>query len=51
MWRALVAEVPVLKRLASRWFYRLINSISDTPINESAADIVWVGLTKLLGGY
>jgi dolichol-phosphate mannosyltransferase len=31
-------EVPAPKRLASRWFYRLINSISDTPINESAAD-------------
>ncbi len=31
-------EVPVLKRLASRWFYRVINAISDTPINESAAD-------------
>jgi polyisoprenyl-phosphate glycosyltransferase len=31
-------EVPVLKRLSSRLFYRLINSISDTPINESAAD-------------
>ena len=24
--------------MTSRWFYRLINSISDTPINESAAD-------------
>jgi len=31
-------EVPVLKRLSSRWFYRLINSISDTPVNENAAD-------------
>jgi dolichol-phosphate mannosyltransferase len=31
-------DVPVLKRLSSRWFYRLINSLSDTPINESAAD-------------
>ena len=31
-------DVPALKRLTSRWFYRLINSISDTPINESAAD-------------
>ena len=31
-------DVPAAKRLASRWFYRLINSISDTPINESAAD-------------
>jgi len=32
------SDVPVLKRLSSRWFYRLINSLSDTPINESAAD-------------
>jgi dolichol-phosphate mannosyltransferase len=31
-------DVPVLKRLSSRWFYRLINSVSDTPVNESAAD-------------
>jgi dolichol-phosphate mannosyltransferase len=31
-------DLPVLKRLSSRFFYRLINSISDTPINESAAD-------------
>lgn len=31
-------EVPVWKRVSSRWFYRLINSISDTPINENAAD-------------
>jgi polyisoprenyl-phosphate glycosyltransferase len=31
-------EVPVLKRTSSRWFYRLINSISDTPINENASD-------------
>ena len=31
-------DVPVLKRLSSRLFYRLINSISDSPINENAAD-------------
>jgi dolichol-phosphate mannosyltransferase len=31
-------DVPVLKRVSSRLFYRLINSISDTPINENAAD-------------
>ena len=31
-------DVSVLKRLSSRLFYRLINSISDTPINENAAD-------------
>jgi glycosyltransferase involved in cell wall biosynthesis len=31
-------EVPAWKRLSSRGFYRLVNSISDTPINESAAD-------------
>jgi dolichol-phosphate mannosyltransferase len=31
-------EVPVWKRTSSRWFYRLLNSISDTPINENAAD-------------
>lgn len=31
-------DVPALKRLSSRWFYRFINSISETPINESAAD-------------
>jgi dolichol-phosphate mannosyltransferase len=31
-------EVPVWKRVSSRWFYRMINAISDTPINENAAD-------------
>jgi dolichol-phosphate mannosyltransferase len=31
-------DVPVLKRLTSRWFYLLVNAVSDTPINESAAD-------------
>ena len=31
-------DVPVLKRLSSRLFYRLFNSISDSPINENAAD-------------
>lgn len=31
-------EVPVWKRVSSRWFYRMVNSISDTPINENAAD-------------
>lgn len=30
--------VPVLKRVTSRLFYRVFNRISDTPINESAAD-------------
>jgi polyisoprenyl-phosphate glycosyltransferase len=28
----------LFKRASSRWFYRLINRISDIPINESAAD-------------
>jgi dolichol-phosphate mannosyltransferase len=31
-------EVPVWKRVSSRFFYRLINSISETQINENAAD-------------
>jgi len=32
------AEVPLLKRLTARWFYRLASAISDTPIREGAAD-------------
>ncbi len=32
------AEVPLLKRLTARWFYRLVNAISETPIREGAAD-------------
>jgi dolichol-phosphate mannosyltransferase len=32
------AELPLLKRLTARWFYRLVNAISDTPIREGAAD-------------
>jgi glycosyltransferase involved in cell wall biosynthesis len=31
-------DIHPLKRLSSRLFYRLINLISDVPINESAAD-------------
>jgi dolichol-phosphate mannosyltransferase len=32
------AEVPLLKRLTARWFYRLVSAMSDTPIREGAAD-------------
>ena len=32
------AHVPFLKRLTARWFYRIVNAISDTPIREGAAD-------------
>jgi polyisoprenyl-phosphate glycosyltransferase len=32
------AEVPLPKRLTARWFYRLVNAISETPIREGAAD-------------
>jgi dolichol-phosphate mannosyltransferase len=32
------SEIPLLKRLSARWFYRLVNAISDTPIREGAAD-------------
>ncbi len=31
-------EIPLVKRLTARWFYRLVNAISDTPIREGAAD-------------
>jgi polyisoprenyl-phosphate glycosyltransferase len=31
-------DIPLLKRLSARWFYRLLNAISDTPIHEGAAD-------------
>jgi glycosyltransferase involved in cell wall biosynthesis len=31
-------RVPALKRLTSRWFYRLLDRISDTEIVEGAAD-------------
>ena len=31
-------DIPLLKRLTARWFYRLVNAISDTPIHEGAAD-------------
>jgi len=31
-------EIPWVKRLAARWFYRLVDAISETPIREGAAD-------------
>jgi dolichol-phosphate mannosyltransferase len=31
-------EIPLAKRVAARWFYRLVDSISETPIREGAAD-------------
>jgi glycosyltransferase involved in cell wall biosynthesis len=31
-------DIPLLKRLTARFFYRLVNAISDTPIHEGAAD-------------
>jgi len=31
-------EIPLAKRLAARWFYRLVDAISETPIREGAAD-------------
>jgi glycosyltransferase involved in cell wall biosynthesis len=31
-------DIPLLKRLTARWFYRLVNAISETPIHEGAAD-------------
>jgi dolichol-phosphate mannosyltransferase len=31
-------DVPLLKRLSARWFYRLVDAISETPIHEGAAD-------------
>jgi dolichol-phosphate mannosyltransferase len=31
-------DIPLLKRLSARWFYRLVSAISDTPIREGAAD-------------
>jgi glycosyltransferase involved in cell wall biosynthesis len=31
-------EIPLVKRLTARWFYRLVNAISETPIREGAAD-------------
>jgi dolichol-phosphate mannosyltransferase len=30
--------IPLAKRLAARWFYRLVDAISETPIPEGAAD-------------
>ncbi len=32
------AEIPPLKRLSARVFYRLLNAISETPIRQGAAD-------------
>jgi dolichol-phosphate mannosyltransferase len=32
------AEIPLLKRISARWFYRLVGAISETPIHEGAAD-------------
>jgi glycosyltransferase involved in cell wall biosynthesis len=31
-------DIPLVKRLTARWFYRLATAISDTPIREGAAD-------------
>jgi glycosyltransferase involved in cell wall biosynthesis len=31
-------DIPLLKRVAARWFYRLVGAISETPIHEGAAD-------------
>jgi len=31
-------EIPLAKRVAARWFYRLVDAISETPIREGAAD-------------
>jgi len=31
-------EIPWLKRATARWFYRLVDAISETPIREGAAD-------------
>jgi dolichol-phosphate mannosyltransferase len=31
-------EIPPLKRLAARWFYRLVDAISETPIHQGSAD-------------
>jgi glycosyltransferase involved in cell wall biosynthesis len=31
-------DIPFLKRLTARWFYRFVNALSETPIREGAAD-------------
>jgi glycosyltransferase involved in cell wall biosynthesis len=31
-------QIPWLKRVSARWFYRLLNAVSDTPIHQGAAD-------------
>jgi len=31
-------DIPLLKRLTARWFYRFADAISETPIREGAAD-------------
>ena len=31
-------DIPFLKRVTARWFYRLVGAISETPIHEGAAD-------------
>lgn len=31
-------EIPWLKRVTARWFYRLVDRISETPIHQGAAD-------------
>ena len=31
-------DIPIVKRLTARWFYRLVDAISETPIHEGAAD-------------
>lgn len=32
------SDVPLLKRLSARWFYRVASALSETPIHEGAAD-------------
>jgi glycosyltransferase involved in cell wall biosynthesis len=31
-------DIPLVKRVTARWFYRLVDAISETPIREGAAD-------------
>ena len=31
-------DIPLLKRVSARWFYRLVGAMSETPIHEGAAD-------------
>jgi dolichol-phosphate mannosyltransferase len=36
--RADTPDIPLLKRVTARWFYRLVDAMSETPIREGAAD-------------